>query len=347
MALANLPRTAATVHEISIAPLFPSVPIQATVTIYFAICLFLALDKSSLVDRIGKYMTPILLILLLIIIIKGFITPLGTPIATGQENVFGNAFIELYFTGDLLSGHMFSAIIISAILAKGYTQGKEQKKITLSAALVAAVIFVVVYGGFLVIAAGASEVMEQGTERTAVLSGMVKRLLGTFGNVALAVSVALACVSTAVTLISISANFLSRLTKEKISYKIFAVIISVIGVVIGTMGVDNIINFAGPSFMAVYPSAIVLTFMALAARNLPNIGVYRYSVIFAFVFGLLHSLSLLGLSFLTPILSVMPFFEAGFGWILPALIGGIVGYIVHKIRPSDEKIIQEKHELEF
>lgn len=346
--IATLPRTAATTHEISIAPLFPDIPIWLTVPIYFLIALFLALDKSSLVDRIGKFLTPGLLILLLMVIIKGLVTPLGEPIDTGRENVFGSAFLELYATGDLIAGHFFSAIIITDVLAKGYKEGREQKKVTLLAALVTSLLFIAVYSGLLIVAAGAGEVIPQGTERTALLAGMVRHLMGAFGSVSLAVAVALACMSTSVTLISISANYFNRLSKGKLSYRLCAVLVVIFASVFGSLGVEEIIKLAGPCFLAIYPSAIVLTFVGLFSRKLPNIGVYRYPVIFAFVYGIIDSLDALGLPLVGRLIAWLPYYDSGFAWILPAVAGGLIGYFICKDRPTKEPIIKSDNDtLEF
>lgn len=346
--IATLPRTAATTHEIAIAPLFPGVPIWITVPAFFLLSLFLALDKSSLVDRIGKYLTPGLLILLLIVIAKGLADPLGEPVPTGKEHVFSSAFLELYATGDLIAGHFFSAIIITAVLAKGYKSGKQQKRMTILASVVTALIFAVVYAGLLISAACASGVIPQGTDRTTLLAEMVRRLMGTFGSAALALAVALACVSTAVTLISISANYFNRLSRQKLSYRTCTIIICVIATLIGSLGVENIIRLAGPCFLAVYPSAIVLTFAGLFARVLPNIGVYRYSVIFALGFGILDSVYALGLKPLGELLRLLPWYEHGFGWIVPTLAGALLGYILHLNKKTREPIVrQDSDKLEF
>lgn len=344
-AVATLPRTAATTHEIAVAPLFPDVPIGVTVPIFFLIALLLALDKSSLVDRIGKYLTPGLLVLLLIVIVKGLITPLGTPAATGKENVFGSAFQELYATGDLIAGHFFSGIIIAAVLAKGYKEGREQKRITVAAAAVACVLFIAVYAGLLIISAGAGEVIPQGTDKTFLLSEVVRRLLGTFGSVSLALAVGLACISTAVTLLSLAANYLSDLTKNKLSYRAAAILLSIFASLFGSLGVENILKLSGPCFLAIYPSAIVLTFAGLLANRLPNIGVYRYSVAFSLGFGILDAIYALGFAPLGKLLRLLPWYGDGFGWILPTLVGALLGYFLHRDRRLGEPALRRDREF--
>ncbi len=284
VALANLPRTAATTHEMSIAPFFPDFPIQATVVIYFIVAMFLSLDKSNLVDRIGKFMTPILLIMMIVIIAKGFITPIGTVVQTGQENVFGSAFIELYSTGDIYSGLMFSTMLVVAASAKEYKNAEDRKGIM---------------------------------------------------GISCIIAVLFACISTAVALISMCADFLSGLCKQKISYKAWVIIVCVIGCVIGSMGVENIISFAGPAFLTVFPAGIVLIVVVLLGKYCPNRGAYKYSVIAALICGIIDGLNALGVPGVSAITSWLPFAGAGFAWILPSIAGFVIGWIKYRLVPEN------------
>lgn len=334
--LANLPRTAAVTHEISIQPFFPSFPIWITVTVYFAIVLFLALDKSNLVDRIGKYMTPILLVLMLIIIAKGFITPIGTAQPTGTENVFGRSFIEMYQTGDIYSGLMFSGLIIAAAMSKGYTSEKERTGIMVSSAVVAGIAFFVVYGGLLVIGANANGVLGTDMDRTALLVGITNQLLGTPGKIFLAVAVAFACVSTAVSLVGMCGEFFVSLFHEKVSYKTVVIVTCIVGAIIGSFGVENIISFAAPAFLTVFPAGIVLTIVALLGRFCPNQGAYKYSVLAALACGIVDGLSVLGVPGVSALTSWLPFASAGFSWVVPAVVFFFVGWIKYKLVPAKE-----------
>lgn len=334
VALANLPRTAATTHEMSIAPFFPQIPIQATVIVYFVITLFLAFDKNNIVDRIGKYLTPILLALMVIIIIKGFITPVGNAVETGQSNVFGSAFTELYMTGDLFSGLMFSGIVVSSVIAKGYQEEKQRNSMLVKASVVAGIAFFAVYGGLLVIGANSGSAFDAGTDRTVLLTGITQKLLGNIGGAALAISVALACLSTASALVAVGSDFLSNICRNKIPYKAWVVILCVVGSLIGSLGVESIISLAGPVFLAVYPAGIVLTIVGLMGKLCPNRGAYKYSVIFALVCGCCDSLSALGIPGISAITGALPLSGAGFGWVVPAVVGFIIGWVKYRLVPE-------------
>ena len=326
--LSNLPRTAATTHEVAMRPIFPNLPIWVTVVIFFAIVFFLSFDEKGLIEKVGKYLTPIMLVLLVIIVIKGLITPIGTPITTEEPKVFGNAFTELYYTGDLFSGLFISSIFLADVARRGYKGSKERKGMTIRAIVIAGIAFTVVYGGLLIFGAQMSEYTPQGTDRTALLSDMVHRILGNFGTIALSLSVALACLSTATGLIGIASNFLAGLTKNKIPYRVWIIALCVMGTVMASLGVEKIISVAAPVFMLTYPMGLTITLLGLLYQFVPNDGAFRGAVIGAGVSGVLSALSVLGVGFAGNILSKIPLSSIGFEWVLFAIVGFFVGWAI-------------------
>ena len=102
----------------------PSFPV---IFIYFLVAYYLTIDKSSVLDKVGKFLTPAMLAILLIIVVKGFISPIGSPINTGMENTFSNAFINAYQTGDVLTGLLCGGIFIESVIAKGYKKKVQEQ----------------------------------------------------------------------------------------------------------------------------------------------------------------------------------------------------------------------------
>ena len=96
--LLAVPRTAATTFEISVNPFFPGIPSIVVIAAYFIINLIFVLKRSSIIDTIGKFLTPALLILLTIIIVKGVFMPIGEIINTNVPNVLSSSLIEGYQT---------------------------------------------------------------------------------------------------------------------------------------------------------------------------------------------------------------------------------------------------------
>lgn len=328
--LSNLPRTAATTYEVAIKPLFPNLPIWVTVIIFFAIVYIMSIDEGSLIDKVGKYLTPVMLILLVIIVVKGLISPIGSPITTEEPKVFGSAFTELYFTGDLFSGLFISSIFLADLARRGYDKRESRKKMTIKAILIAGVIFTVVYGGLLIFGAQMSEYTAQDTDRTALLTDMVHRILGNFGTIALSLSVALACLSTATGLLGIVSNFLESLTKGKVKYRVWVTLITVTSVIMASFGVEKIISIAAPIFFLTYPAGLAITVLALFYKFVPNDGAYKGAIIGAIVAGVLSAMSILGVEAAGNILSKVPLASINFEWVPFAALGFIIGAVMGK-----------------
>lgn len=324
--LSNLPRTAATTHEVAIAPLFPSCPIWGTSIVFFALVLFFAFDENNIIDRIGKYITPLMLVFLIVIVGKGLITPLGTPEPTGQEGVFKSAFVELYYTGDLFSGLFVSTIFLSDLARKGYDTVEKRKSMTVKAVWVAGIASVIVYSGLLLMGADSVAIFDQGMDRTTLLAEMVNRILGRFGTIALSASAALACLSTASGLVGISASFLENLTKNKIKYRTWVIALCIFGAAMACIGVENIISVAAPVFMLLYPSGLAITILGLFKKYIPNDGAFKGAVIGAVIAGIFDCLDTLGMSAAGNVMGYMPLAALGFGWILPSAIGFVIGW---------------------
>ena len=118
-----IPRTAATTYEFLKGSLIPAFPAWLSSAIFFSIVLFFVFRPSRVVDLIGNFLTPGLIFVLAIIIIKGLITPLGEIIPTGMEAVFSTSFEKGYQTivgsgGSNLSGGERQRITIARAMLK-------------------------------------------------------------------------------------------------------------------------------------------------------------------------------------------------------------------------------------
>ena len=75
--LLAVPRTAATTFEIAVNPFFPKIPAVIVILVYFLINLYFVIKRSTIIDTIGKFLTPALLLLLVVLIVKGIAAPIG------------------------------------------------------------------------------------------------------------------------------------------------------------------------------------------------------------------------------------------------------------------------------
>ena len=331
-----IPRTAATTFEMSVAPLISGVSPVIFSVAFFIVVLLLSIRQSAVIDVVGKVLTPALLIGLLVLIIKGIISPLGSIVNPHVDSSFVivNGIKSGYQTMDVLAALAFGIIILKSAQEKGYSDARESSKMIRAAAVIAGVLLLIVYFGLTYLGATSASLFSLGISRAELVIGIVERLLGKVGLVIFAVVVALACMTTAVALVSSAASFFEKLTKGRLSYATLVIIICVFSAVISNLGLDRIVAVASPILDIVYPPTLVLIALSWFGDRLSR-GVYRWAVIGALIASVLSTLSLYGVS--VPIINTLPLASLGLGWIVPAAGFGIVAYVISRLRKMRKK----------
>ena len=258
-----VPRTSATTFEMSISPLFSSVnPVMFSI-LFFGLTLILTIKPTKVMDIIGKFLTPVLLIALFVLIGKGILSPIGNLVpATDSQSLFSTGLTQGYQTMDALGIGGVTALIMTSFLAKGYKDKKEVASLTLKASLVAGIGLILVYGGLTYLGATVSTIYDTNVSQTALLVSITKQLLGHTGSVLLSIIVAFACLTTAVGLTSVTAKYFEDVTNKKFKYEHLVILICVFSAVVSNLGVDKIISIAAPILTVLYPVSIVLVLMA-------------------------------------------------------------------------------------
>lgn len=326
-----IPRTAATTLEMSVTPFFGGMSPVVFSIIFFAVILLLSIKQSAVIDIVGKILTPALLIGLLVLIVKGFVSPIGDIIDTGvsASEVTVNGIKSGYQTMDVLAAMAFGIIILSSADEKGYTDSKSAAKMIGIAAALSGVLLMIVYFGLTYLGATASTVFPTDISRANLVIGIVELLLGKAGLIIFAIVVALACITTAVALVSSAASFFAKLADDKISYSVFVVVICVSSAIISNLGLDMIIAVATPVLDIVYPPMLVLILLSWFGDKLHK-SVYVSSVAGSLIASVLATASLYGMS--VPVVDSLPLASLGLGWLTPAALFGLVAYLVSKVK---------------
>ncbi len=255
-----IPRTAATTYEVGILPLWSDFnPIISSI-IFFGITLTLSISPSRVVDIIGRFLTPLLLIILMIMIVIGVLFPLDTSALNSvtNESAFKIGFTEGYQTMDVLASVIYAGVIISAVKAKGYVSLKDKTKVTFVSGAIAIVCLLLVYGGLVYLGATSGYYMSGDLKRTELLLYISHSILGQKGTVALSLCIALACLTTAIALVCATGTFFNQLTNGKLSYQFVVIITCVLSGVLAVNGVDDIIDYAVPFLSFIYPITLTL-----------------------------------------------------------------------------------------
>ena len=341
--LLGVPRTGATTYEMGIRPIFSDISPIIVSIIFFSITLFLVIKPSGIIDRIGKILTPVLLVMLSIIIYKGITSPIGTPLNTGMTNPFSNGFTEGYQTMDVIVSTIIGGIIVKSLIEKGYKDKKTQFKITLKAGLISAIGLAVVYGGLLYLGATGTSVFSNDIAKTSLTVAIVGKILGEIGKIVLGICVTAACLTTSVGVTATVGDFFSNITEGKLSYKLVVTISTVLSAIIANIGVEKIVSFAAPLLAVIYPVAIVLVVLNLFDEIITNKKVYTGAVYGTLMVSVLDGLIALGLDspIIQNIMNILPLADKGFGWIVPAVIG--MGIVIFMTRLSKKRRIEKEY----
>ncbi|GAA0180586.1 branched-chain amino acid transport system II carrier protein [Clostridium sediminicola] len=340
--LLAIPKTGATTFEMGIKPLFPEINGIIVSIIFFALTLYFVIKPSQIVDKIGKILTPMLLLTMLIIIVKGIISPLGAPLTEMSINPFSKGFTEGYQTMDALASLVFGGVILSAIINKGYQSEKEQIRLTVSAGAIAALGLAVIYGGLIYLGSSVNGVYPSDIAQTDLLVGITTSLLGGFGKIALAIIVSLACLTTSIGLTATVGSYFNKLSRNKVSYKSIVIATVLFSGIFANIGVQKIVVFAVPLLVTVYPVALVLIIMCALNDFIPDTA-YIGGVIGALMVSLYDGFMATGITigfleniivFWGNLINKIPLASAGFAWILPSIILAVITSLIFKRRAT-------------
>ena len=145
----------------------------------------------------------------------------------------------------------------------------------------------------------------------------------------------LACLTTAIGLASSAAEYFESLSGGRIKYATVVVIIGIFSVIVSNFGLSTIINIATPILSTVFPVVICLILLSFFKKRIHNRNIYKGAALAA----LLVSLFTVGNSYGLPFafIDVLPLSSYQLNWILPAVIGGLIGALIrtdHKAEGS-------------
>jgi len=298
-----------------------------------------------MVDRIGKILSPAILILLGVLLIMVIVKPMGSiqgPQEAYASGSFMKGFTEGYNTMDALASLVFGIIVINIIRKLGVTSTRGILFATAKSGGVATVLLGLIYVGIAYL--GATSVEAFGLFETGgpVLNSASSYYFGTFGTLLMAIIIFLACLTTSIGLITACGEYFHTLF-PKVSYKLFVIGFSTFSFVVSNFGLSNIITYSIPVLMFLYPLAIVLMLLTFASPLFKHSRlVYVSATIVTFAISsvdglktLCSSLNMEYFNWMKPIIefyeSYLPFYNQGLGWLVPVLIvmvfTGLLAYV--------------------
>lgn len=360
-----IPRTGATSFSVGIQPIFGDNLIAKIVygLLFFGLSYLLAIRPSKIADRIGKYLTPALLIIIAVLVVASFIKPAGDiGVAHNAANDISNAFKDVPFVAGLIQGYgtmdalaslAFAIIVIDASKQHGAKTQSEVAGLTFKSGIIATVLLALIY--IFVARIGATsqslfsftdgQFMLNGApvDGGNVLSQSAHFYLGNIGQVVLALAIFLACLTTATGLITACAEYFHKL-QPKVSHVSWATIFTLIALVFYFGGLSELIKWSLPVLYLLYPLTIAIVLLMLCSKFFQNSPiVYRLTIAFTMIPALYDALSTLSamtglfnlpngvVYFFT---SVVPLGQFSMGWISFAVVGFILGVIVQRVQKN-------------
>lgn len=349
-----IPRCATVPFTVGVEPMLGSganMPFMLTLfsAIFFVAVLGFSLYPGRILTWVGKILNPLFLIFLGTLVVAALINPMGgisnlEPMKGYTSRAFMTGFLEGYNTMDALASLAFGIIVIDVIRGLGIKEPGAVAKNTVHAGIFSCIIMAVIYIAVTVVGAqsrNAYEVCQNGGEVFAIVA---KHYFGSAGALILAITVTFACLKTAVGLVTSCSETFCKLFPKAFSYRTWAVIFSIVSFLVANIGLNSIIAYAIPVLMFLYPLAITLILLGIFGNMFGHskyvygfvTGFTLFAAIFDF-FGALPEYAVKALHIggvLNFVNKWLPLSGYGLGWIVPAIIGLIIGLTVMKTRKT-------------
>ena len=357
-----IPRTATVAFEVGMHPFIKEEYLKLGLLIFsfifFAFTFYFSLRPSGILDLVGKYLTPVFLILLLILIFATYVKPMGEinqflPQGNYISRPLFTGLLDGYNTMDALASLAFAIIIISNVKKLGINNPHLIAVETCKSGLFSIIGMTIIYTSLVYMGATSLGSVSREANGGIILSMVSEHYFGFIGKVLLAAIVGIACLKTAIGLITSCAEMFSKMFPSSISYRKYTILFTLFSFIIANFGLNNIIQLSIPVLMFLYPLAITLILLSLLNPFIhKQRDVYRWTTgltLFAAFFDLCNALpkpmqenlavkKIVGIAS-----SYLPGFSYGFGWVLSALCGFIIGLIIWSIRRKSTRIIKGSH----
>ena len=340
-----IPRTAAVSFDTGILLLLPegyeTLGLALYSLFFFALTYFLSVNPSKIVDNIGKIMSPLLLICLGILIFCVITNPMGDfqPANSVYKNApFFKGFQEGYNTMDLLCTMLYGAATLKAIESQGVTEQKQLTKVCIYAGIIAAICLALIYGALAYAGASSTALFGIVANGGQLLNMISVHYMGFPGQVVLALIIFFACITTSIGLTTSISSYFNQLTGGRVLYQRFCVYICMFSLVVANFGLNNIIKFSIPVICMLYPIVIAIVILNVGQSIFKrDKAIFRICLTLTTIFAIFDGLRAGGFdlraldSFLT---QYLPFFDVGFGWLLPCFGGILLGFVYRMVFPN-------------
>ena len=316
--------------------------------VFFAIVMFFSLRPSGITIWIGHIINPIFLVFLAVLVLVALVNPGAhmsdvAPVDEYKTGALFNGFIEGYGTMDAMAGLAFGIVIINVVRDLGVDRDDDVARQTVKAGVFTALLMGIIYVLTIVMGAQSRGLFELSDNGGIALTQIANHYLGGPGSFVLAVTITFACLKTAIGLVTSCGEIFVKLIPGKLNYRGWTMVFTLFSFIISNIGLTAIINYAVPVLMLLYPLSITLIVLALCERAFGKSKyVYLWVTVGAFIPAVFDFFKTLPEGMQIPALNalaekIFPLYGLGLGWVIPSLIGLVIGLIVTKAKSGEAK----------
>lgn len=345
-----MPRLAATSFEIGLTPFVAenqkTLFLAIFSILFFALSWWFSRNPSKLLDYVGKFLNPLFLALLAILIVMSFVKPMAnihdiTVLGNYREHAFFTGFQNGYNTLDVLASLAFGIIVVNTLKNKGVTKKSTITADTFKSGAVSVLLMGIIYSFLSLMGTMSMGKFDLSENGGIALAQIAHYYLGTGGSIILALIVVVACLKTTIGLTTAFSETFAELFPG-LSYSTLIAGVSIIPCIIANVGLTSIISYSTPVLMFLYPLAIILVLLGVSGplfKNNPIVyqTVTIFTIIPALIDGLQSSPAWIQNANITQKIiefakNTLPFFGIGMGWIVPAVFGLVLGLGIYLIK---------------
>lgn len=341
----GIPRAGSVPFEMVIAPYVPetlnlNIVRFVYTLVFFTISLLICLKPNKLVERVGKFLTPTLLLMILFMFVRIVMMDKNIAAPSGDylKAPVTKGFLAGYETMDAVAALNFGFVIAQAIKRFGVEDENEVTRYEIKAGLLAGSVLFLVYAMLASIGMIGSQKFAGAENGAQVLSGSIKLVLGDFGLVLLAFIFTLACLTTCVGLITSGGEYFEKLFNNKLSYRAWVYIWTLFSFVMANFGLNKLLAFSVPLLQIIYPVALVLIVMGISHKYLNYSKVsYVSSAVVSVGLPLVEVLDKtfhIKFGFVTNFVKSLALYEEGLAWLLPTIFVLVLTSLVVKVMES-------------
>ncbi|WP_296137484.1 branched-chain amino acid transport system II carrier protein [uncultured Tessaracoccus sp.] len=343
-----IPRTATVSYEMAFGATFTggaaAVALGVFSAVFFLVALWAALHPGRLMDVVGRWLTPLFLLLLTALLVVAFTRtsgPVPGALDAYATQPVARGVLDGYNTMDALASLAFAILILDQTRRLGVRSRGAMAREIGRAGIWAGAAMAAVYVALAVLGATSTGFVPRDENGAVALSIVATHHLGPVGRALAAAIMLVACLKTTIGLISACAEAFHEMAPAVSSTRRWAVLFAGVSFLVANAGLATIITVSVPVLTFLYPLAICLIVLGLLHRWVHRRPwAHRLPVLVAALASGLallaqHAPATMAGRGASAVGEWLPGFDLGFGWVLPSVLALVVGMLVPARRRRD------------